>query len=86
MQGTSVVLAIQDTTEFNFTGHHSKRGMGPLDHPNMQGLKYHSILCATGEGIPLGILHQIASWHRNYDNAHLAIAIVFRPELPNQFS
>lgn len=58
MQGASVVLAIQDTTEFNFTGHHSKRGMGPLDHPNMQGLKCHSILCATGEGIPLGILHQ----------------------------
>ncbi len=53
-----MVLAIQDTTEFNFTGHRSKRGMGPLDHPNMQGLKCHSVLCVTDEGIPLGLLHQ----------------------------
>lgn len=58
MQGAAIVLAIQDTTEFNFTQHRSKQGMGPLDHPNMQGLKCHSILCVTGEGIPLGILHQ----------------------------
>lgn len=45
MQAGVIVLAIQDTTEFNFTHHRSKRGMGPLDHPNMQGLKCHSVLC-----------------------------------------
>jgi hypothetical protein len=54
----SIVIAIQDTTELNFTHHPAKRGMGYLDNPRTQGLKVHSVFCSTEDGVPLGILHQ----------------------------
>jgi hypothetical protein len=54
----SVVIAIQDTTEANFTHHASKKGMGYLDNASSRGLKIHSVLCSSTNGIPLGILHQ----------------------------
>jgi hypothetical protein len=53
-----VVIAIQDTTEFNFTHHPSKKGMGYLDNPAASGLKVHSVLASTAQGVPLGVLHQ----------------------------
>lgn len=38
----SVVLAIQDTTDLNFTHHPSKKGMGPIgSQPMVTGLKVH---------------------------------------------
>lgn len=57
-QGRPVVLAIQDTTELNFTGHPAMKGTGYLDHPSQRGLKVHSVLLATTQGVPLGIIHQ----------------------------
>jgi hypothetical protein len=54
----SIVIAIQDTTEFNFTHHPSKQGMGYLDNANSRGLKVHSVLCSSANGVPLGVLHQ----------------------------
>ncbi|NEO01571.1 MAG: hypothetical protein F6K50_41145, partial [Moorea sp. SIO3I7] len=54
----SIVIAIQDTTELNFTHHPAKRGMGYLDNSKTRGLKIHSVFCSTGNGIPLGVLHQ----------------------------
>jgi hypothetical protein len=38
-----VVIAIQDTTELNFTHHPGKRGMGYLDNAKARGLKVHSV-------------------------------------------
>jgi hypothetical protein len=52
------VLAIQDTTELNFTHHPSKRGMGHLDSASSRGLKVHSVFCVSATGVPLGLLHQ----------------------------
>ncbi len=54
----SIVIAIQDTTELNFTHHPSKRGMGYLDNAKASGLKVHSVFCSTSKGVPLGVLHQ----------------------------
>jgi hypothetical protein len=54
----SVVIAIQDTTELNFTHHPATQGMGYLDHAKSYGLKVHSVFCTTGNGVPLGVLHQ----------------------------
>ena len=54
----SVVLALQDTTELNFTHHPQKQGLGYLDSPRARGLKVHSILCCSVQGTPLGLLHQ----------------------------
>jgi len=47
-----IVLAIQDTTELNFSHHKSKVGMGYLDSAICQGLKVHSVFCSSAEGVP----------------------------------
>lgn len=59
-----VVLALQDTTALDFTAHPAVDGVGPLAHPARQGLLVHSVLGATGEGVPLGLLHQ-HTWARD---------------------
>jgi hypothetical protein len=53
-----IVLAIQDTTEFNFTDHPKTQGLGYLDNANSRGLKMHSVLCVSTQQVPLGVLHQ----------------------------
>ncbi len=60
----SIILAIQDTTELNFTHHTSKKGMGYLDNVNSRGLKVHSVFCSSVNGVPLGVLHQQV-WSRD---------------------
>jgi hypothetical protein len=52
------VINIQDTTDLNFTHHVKKQGMGHLDHPAAKGLKVHSCLAVSVEGIPQGLIHQ----------------------------
>lgn len=52
--GYELVLALQDTTEFNYSHHPATTGLGPLDHPNYQGFFTHSTLAVTPEGLPLG--------------------------------
>jgi hypothetical protein len=54
----TIIIAIQDTTELNFTHHPSKKGMGYLDNANSRGLKVHSVFCSSAQGVPLGVLHQ----------------------------
>lgn len=52
------VLNLQDTTDLNFTGHGKKQGMGYLDHPAAKGLKVHSCLAVSTQGVPQGLIHQ----------------------------
>ncbi len=58
-----VILAIQDTTELNYTTHEAVKGVGYLDNKYAHGLKVHSTLAATTEGLPLGIIDQYV-WAR----------------------
>jgi hypothetical protein len=53
-----MVLAIQDTTFFNFTGHKKTRGLGPIGDKSakLQGLILHSTFAVTPSGLPLGVL------------------------------
>lgn len=53
-----LVLAIQDTTELDYTHHRSKQGIGPISNTKANGLKLHSVLCVSDAGVPLGLLHQ----------------------------
>ena len=53
-----VVLAIQDTTEINYTSHKALSGIGYLDNKYALGLKVHSVLTVSTQGIPLGIIEQ----------------------------
>jgi hypothetical protein len=54
----SLVLAVQDTTEVNWTGHPATQGLGPLGHTACQGLLVHTTLAFTPERVPLGLLAQ----------------------------
>ncbi len=62
-----VILAIQDTTDLSFSHHANKRkekGFGPISaHKYSLGLKVHSSLVVTTEGVPLGLLDQ-TTWAR----------------------
>ncbi len=53
-----VVLAIQDTTELDFTGHPATQGLGYLERSHLRGIKVHSILVASESGVPQGLLPQ----------------------------
>jgi hypothetical protein len=57
------VLVLQDTTELNYSAHPNTTGLGPLDNALCWGLKVHSALAATTDGVPLGLLHQ-SVWTR----------------------
>jgi len=58
VKGCRRVLAIQDTTDLNFTSHPAMKGTGYLDHPTQRGLKVHSVLMATTQSVPLGLVYQ----------------------------
>ena len=49
-----VVLAVQDTTEVNWTSLRATTGLGPLGHTACRGLFVHSTLAITPERVPLG--------------------------------
>lgn len=57
-----VILAIQDTSDFNFTHHKSKtwdKGFGETcSQKYVRGLKVHSNIAVSSQGVPLGILEQ----------------------------
>ncbi len=57
-QGESVVLAIQDTSSFDYTDHPKTQGLGPLEDQRRQGLFVHSTLAVSVTGVPLGVISQ----------------------------
>ena len=58
------VLAVQDTSVFNFSEHAATEGLGPSSNGQGQGLLVHTALAVSVTGVPLGVLHQ-ASWTRS---------------------
>ena len=67
----SVILAIQDTTNIDLTHHPKTSGLGYLDHRKTFGLKVHSTVATTINGVPLGIINQQV-WARNLKNLGIA--------------
>src|SRR5215510_3484375 len=59
-----LVLAVQDTTELDWTAHPATTELGPLAAPTHQGVLVHSTLAFTPERVPLGLLAQ-AVWARD---------------------
>ena len=62
--GSSVVLAVQDTTELNFTDHPATTGLGHLRAQGQRGFLVHSVLALSADGVPLGLLAQ-QQWARD---------------------
>jgi hypothetical protein len=52
------VLAIQDTSEVDYSDRQATRGLGLISNAKARGLKVHTILAASGDGVPLGLLGQ----------------------------
>ncbi len=67
-----VVLAIQDTTCFDWTHHPATQGLGPMSPQWARGLFCHSTLAVTPERLPLGLLAQ-RNWVRD-DSTYAALA------------
>ena len=63
IQHHTTVLVLQDTTELLYTSHPHTTGLGDLDHALSKGLKVHSALAATLDGVPLGLVYQ-SVWAR----------------------
>ena len=53
-----IVLALEDTTELDFTGHPATRGLGPIGNGGGLGLLQHSVLAVEPTGEVIGLLHQ----------------------------
>ena len=61
-----VVLAVQDTTSFNYTAHPTTTGMGPIStrkDANV-GMHMHDTMAFTPDGVPLGLL-DVQCWTRD---------------------
>lgn len=58
LAGHARVLVVQDTTELDFTAHADTEGLGPLDSGWCRGLKVHSAMVVSMQGVPLGLIHQ----------------------------
>lgn len=55
--GLPLVLAVQDTTDLDFTRHPATTGLGHLMGSH-RGFLMHSVLAVSPDGVPLGLLHQ----------------------------
>ncbi len=60
MKAHELVLAIQDTTFFNYTHHPKTEGLGAIGNKkhNQRGFGMHSTIAVTPQGVPLGLLTQ----------------------------
>lgn len=58
LAGVAVVLAVQDTTSLDYTGHPATTGLGVLNDLQHQGFLVHTTLAITPERVPLGLLAQ----------------------------
>jgi len=63
MRQTPLILAVQDTTEYNLTHLPATVGLGYCSHKDVRGFFMHSMLALTPEGLPLGVLG-LKTWTR----------------------
>ena len=56
MRAVPVILAIQDTTEYNLSHLPATEGLGYCSDIRIRGFMMHSMLALTPEGLPLGVL------------------------------
>jgi hypothetical protein len=53
-----LVLAVQDTSELDWSHHPATTGLGPIHTKTHCGLLMHTTMAFTPSGVPLGLLHQ----------------------------
>lgn len=83
MAAQSTVLCIHDTTDLNYAGRPACRGLGVIGKnqtaTESRGLKLHSTLATTDEGLPLGIVRaqcyapELKPEHKGKDHRYIPI-------------
>lgn len=63
-QAVPLVLAVQDTTDLDYSSHPATTGLGPIGNGYGRGLEVHSTLAITPDRVPLGLLAQ-QDWTRD---------------------
>jgi hypothetical protein len=58
LKGYPVILAVQDTSELNYTAHPGVKGLGYLSEEEQHGMYVHSTLAVTPQRVPLGLIQQ----------------------------
>lgn len=66
--GGEYILAIQDTTYYNYSSHRAMQGLGRIQG-ELKGVIQHNILMANDQGVPLGILGQ-EYWSRESERSY----------------
>lgn len=62
--GALLVLAVQDTTDLDYSAHRATSGLGAIGNGYGRGLEVHSTLAVLPDGVPQGLLAQ-DSWTRD---------------------
>jgi len=78
MAGEPVVLAVQDTTDLDFSRHRATQGLGRIGNGYGRGLYAHTTLAITPERLPLGLLGQQV-WVRPLDQPVSRVSHKQRP-------
>ncbi len=73
-----MVLAVQDTTAFNFADRAALAGIGVLEDNRTPGFFAHSTLAVSEQGVPLGLLGQQV-WSRPPNRNHVTNAHQTKP-------
>ena len=64
VRGAPLVLAVQDTTELDYSSHRATTGLGAIGNGFGRGLLVHTTLAVTPDGVPQGLLAQ-QTWTRD---------------------
>jgi hypothetical protein len=64
VRGAPRVLAVQDTTELDYSRHRATTGLGAIGNGYGRGLLVHTTLALTPDGVPQGVLAQ-ETWTRD---------------------
>jgi hypothetical protein len=67
VQAVPLVLAVQDTTELDYTDHPATTGLGPIGNGYGRGMLVHATLAIAPDRLPLGLLAQ-QEWTRDLDD------------------
>jgi Transposase DNA-binding/Transposase Tn5 dimerisation domain len=67
VQTVPLVLAVQDTTDLDYSHHPATSGLGPIGNGYGRGMEVHTTLAITPDRLPLGLLAQQA-WTRDLED------------------
>jgi len=79
IHGQKIILAVQDTTDLNYTHHPCVKGLGTIgSSPKLRGMHVHTTMAFTPERVPLGLIAQ-QTWIRPVEEYGKKVTRISRP-------